>query len=191
MNDLLIPLIQTTALTSAGVFAGYTWALSHAAIPAVLFADDPLLSEQWRSQYLAGFYVSRPLCIVIGLTFGYLSYVAPLASPERTLYFLAALLSSSGVPYALTFLRRTNGALSLRAHKVAGKHRDDPIALTYARADRGAIEREKNWRTKDLVERWSWHNHIRTGILVLGTVLGGLAVGLSNSRDTSTSGASG
>lgn len=130
MGPLLLPLLQTTALTSSGIFAGYTWALSHAAIPSVLHATDPLLSAQWRTQYLAGFYISRPLCLLNGLTFGYLSYAAPVASPERTLYLLAALLASSGVPYALTVLRRTNGALSLRAHKVVGRERDDPIALT-------------------------------------------------------------
>lgn len=179
MNDLLVPLIQTVALTSAGVFAGYTWALSHAAVPAVLHANDPVLAEQWRTQYLAGFNISRPLCIINGLTFGYLSYSAPSASPERTLYLLSALMSSFGVPYALTFLRKTNGALSLRAHKVAGKHRDDPIALTYARSDVGAIGREKDWKTREMVQRWRWHNNIRTGILVLGTILGGLGVGLS------------
>lgn len=179
MNDLLIPLIQTIGVTSAGVFAGYTWALSHAAIPTVLHADDPLLSEQWRTQYLAGFHISRPLCVVNGLAFTYLSYIAPPASWERKLYLLAAMMSSSGVPYALTFLRKTNGALSLRAHKVAGKHWDDPIALTYARHETGAMEREKTWKTVDMVERWRWHNDVRTGILLLGTVLGGLAVGLS------------
>jgi hypothetical protein len=183
MGDLFIPLIQTTAMTSAGVFAGYTWALSHAAIPTVLHANDPILSEQWRTQYLAGFYISRPLCVLNGLTFSYLAYTAPVASPERTLYFLAALLSSSGVPYALTLLRRTNGALSLRAHKVAGKHRDDPIALTYARGDAGAMEREREWTTREMAERWKWHNNFRTGILLLGTLLGGLGVGLSKRRE--------
>lgn len=179
MNDLFIPLIQTAALTSAGVFAGYTWALSHAAVPTILHANDPGLAEQWRTQYLAGFYISRPLCVINGLTFGYLSYSAPSASPERTLYLLSALISSSGVLYALTFLRKTTGALSLRAHKVAGKHRDDPIGLTFARSDAGAMGREKDWKTREMVERWRWHNNRRTGILVLGTILGGLSVGLS------------
>lgn len=40
---------------------GYTWALSHAAVPAILFApDEPLQAKQWRYQYLMGFYVSSP-----------------------------------------------------------------------------------------------------------------------------------
>lgn len=179
MVDLFIPLIQTVAMTSAGIFTGYTWALSHAAVPTVLHAKEPLLSDQWRTQYLAGFYISRPLCVLNGLTFGYLAYTAPLGSPGRTLYFLAALISSSGVPYALTLLRRTNGALSLRAHKLAGRHRDDPIALTYARGDMGAVAMEKDWETKEMIERWRWHNNVRTAILLLGTALGGLGVGLS------------
>lgn len=42
-----------------------------------------------------------------------------------------------------------------------------------------AVEREKQWKTREMVERWKWHNNIRTAILVLGTVLGGLGVGLS------------
>jgi hypothetical protein len=51
MPPLLIPLVQTTALTSSGLFTGYTWALSHAAIPAVLHASDPLAAAQWQVQH--------------------------------------------------------------------------------------------------------------------------------------------
>jgi hypothetical protein len=88
-------------------------------------------------------------------------------------------MSSSGVPYALTFLRKTNGALSLRAHKVAGKHRDDPIALTYARGEKGSMERERTWGTGEMVRRWRWHNDVRTGVLLFGTLAGGLGVALA------------
>lgn len=92
---ILEPLLQTAALTSSGLFTGYTWALSHAAIPAVLHASDPLQSAQWRTQYLAGFYISRPLCVVNLLTFGYLSYTSPPGLASRSLYLLAALTSAS------------------------------------------------------------------------------------------------
>lgn len=39
---------------------GYTWALSHAAVPTILFAPEALLAKQWREQYLDGFYVGIP-----------------------------------------------------------------------------------------------------------------------------------
>lgn len=178
-SELLVPLIQTTALTWTGVLAGYAWALSHAAIPAILYASDPLLSRQWRRQYLAAFYISRPLCILNFVSFGYLCYSSLAESLERTLYGLAGLLSSSGMTYALTFLRRTNGALSLGADKVVGRHRVDPLALTYARGEKGSVKREKGWKTEEMVKRWRWHNNVRTAMLMLGTLLGGLAVGVS------------
>lgn len=158
---ILEPLLQTAALTSSGLFTGYTWALSHAAIPAVLHASDPLQSAQWRTQYLAGFYISRPLCVVNLLTFGYLSYTSPPGLASRSLYLLAALTSASGVPYALTFLRKTNGALSRRAHRVAGRHGDDPIALTYARR-RGGV-----WSGRGLGARRRWLGG-GGGIMILG-----------------------
>lgn len=64
--------VAAVALTSAGVFAGtlfsfsrlglkiqsgYTWALSHAGMPAVFLAPEALQAGQWRLQYLMGFYV--------------------------------------------------------------------------------------------------------------------------------------
>jgi hypothetical protein len=112
-----------------------------------------------------------------------MSYSAPSASPERTLYLLSALILSSRVPHPLTFLRKTNGAESLRAYQVAAKHRDDSIALTYTSSDAGAMGREKDWKTREMVKRWRWHNNIRIGILVLGRILGRLGVGLSKRRD--------
>lgn len=87
------------------------------------------------------------------------------------------------MPYALTFLRRTNGALSIRAKKVAGEGEDPgAMALTYAVRDRGSIERERSWGTGEMVRRWQWHNSVRTGILVVGTVLGAVAVGMDAQR---------
>lgn len=93
---------------------------------------------------------------------------------------IAALSSASGVPYALTFLRRTNGALSIRAKRLAGPGEDPTaMALTYASHERRSLEREgaKEWAdSRVLVGRWCWHNWVRTGILVLGTVIGAVGV---------------
>ena len=84
---------------------------------------------------------------------------------------LAALSTASGVPYALSFLRRTNGALSRRAHKLAGPG-SGAVALTYAFDEKRSVDREKEWSTEELVLRWKWHNEVRTAVLILGTMLG-------------------
>lgn len=90
---------------------------------------------------------------------------------------LAAISTASGVPYALTFLRRTNGALSIRAEKLAGPG-NGAIALTYAFNEKRSIDREKTWSTKELVLRWKWHNEVRTAILILGTMIGAWGMAL-------------
>jgi Domain of unknown function (DUF1772) len=90
---------------------------------------------------------------------------------------LAALSTASGVPYALTFLRRTNGALSIRAEKLAGPG-NGAIALTYAFNEKRSIDRERTWSTKELVLRWKWHNEVRTAVLILGTMLGAWGMAL-------------
>ena len=102
---------------------------------------------------------------------------APSSSRARALYGIAALLTASGVPYALTFLRRTNGALSIRSEKLAGSG-NGAIALTYAFNEKRSIDREKAWSTKELVLRWKWHNEVRTAILTLGTMLGAWGMGI-------------
>lgn len=102
---------------------------------------------------------------------------APSSSPARALYVIAALLTASGVPYALTFLRRTNGALSIRSEKLAGPG-NGALALTYAFNEKGSIDREKAWSTKELALRWKWHNEVRTAILTLGTMLGAWGMGI-------------
>lgn len=102
---------------------------------------------------------------------------APSSSPARALYVIAALLTASGVPYALTFLRRTNGALSIRSEKLAGPG-NGALALTYAFNEKRSIDREKAWSTKELALRWKWHNEVRTAILTLGTMLGAWGLGI-------------
>jgi len=108
--------------------------------------------------------------------------LAPASTLQRFLYALAAVLGGSGVPYALTALRRTNGALSIRSKRVCGPlgEGSQPIAVTYASHEARSIERERSpeWSTRRLVLRWKWHNDIRTVMLVLGTVAGALAVSL-------------
>jgi len=173
----LSTLAQVAAVTSSGVFAGFTWCLSYAVIPTIIHAPEALLARQWRDQYLHGFYISRPLCAIDGLSWGYLAYAAPPSSLARTLYVLAALSTASGVPYALTFLRRTNGALSIRAEKLAGPG-NGAIALTYAFNEKRSIDRERTWSTKELVLRWKWHNEVRTAVLILGTMLGAWGMAL-------------
>jgi hypothetical protein len=74
-------------------------------------------------------------------------------------------------------LRRTNGALSIRAEKLAGPG-NGAMALTYACNEKRSIERENSFSTKELVLRWKWHNEVRTIILVAGTIFGALAMGL-------------
>ncbi|KIW19664.1 hypothetical protein PV08_00238 [Exophiala spinifera] len=108
------------------------------------------MAKQWREIYLDGFY----------------------------LYILAAILNASGVPYALTFLRRTNGALSRRAERLAGAHVPSVMALTYAFNERRSVERDRTFTTVDLVRRWMWHNSVRTAVLVVGTVIGAMAVAM-------------
>jgi hypothetical protein len=103
-------------------------------------------------------------------------------------------LTASGPPYALTFLRRTNGALSIRSRKLAGPYyprgtsgydkkggEARPSPLTYSVQDERSIERERSDEFKDtaaLVRRWGWHNDIRAVILGIGTVCGALAIAL-------------
>lgn len=102
---------------------------------------------------------------------------APSSSLIRHLYTLAAILNASGVPYALTLLRRTNGALSRRAERLAGPH-PPVMALTYAFDENRSVERDRTFTTVDLVRRWMWHNSVRTAVLAVGTIIGAMAVAM-------------
>ena len=107
--------------------------------------------------------------------------------PLSVVYLIAALTTASGVPWALTFLRRTNGALSIRTKRVAGpfdragaSDHGQPLCITYASHERASFARERDdpkyKSSKDLVSRWRWHNDLRTGVLILGAVSGAVAV---------------
>jgi len=101
----------------------------------------------------------------------------------QLLYIVAALTTASGVPWALTALRRTNGALSIRAKRYLGPYNEpnsQPLCITYASREKASIDRELNdpkyKSTKALVNRWRWHNDLRTVLLVLGTVVGAVGI---------------
>ena len=102
------------------------------------------------------------------------------------MYIFAALASASGVPWALTALRRTNGALSIRSNRLAGPFTssasNEPMCITYASHEKGPIQREakdpKYRSAKALISRWKWHNDLRTALLILGTVVGATAVAM-------------
>lgn len=104
----------------------------------------------------------------------------------RLLYVVAALTSASGVPWALTLLRRTNGALSIRSKRMVGSFTGDagsePICITYASTEEAALEREARdpkYKTSEaLINRWKWHNDLRTALLIFGAAAGALAVSL-------------
>ena len=104
-------------------------------------------------------------------------------SLRQLLYIIAALTTASGVPWALTALRRTNGALSIRAKRHMGPYNEpdnQPLCLTYASREKASVDRERNdpkyKSTKALVNRWRWHNDLRTALLVLGTVVGAIGI---------------
>lgn len=121
--------------------------------------------------------------------------MTPPASLTKLLYIIAGVTTASGVPWALTLLRRTNGALSIRARRLAGKYFAGgeegekngecelrPMAITYASSEGRSIRRENGsedsrWKdTRALVERWRWHNDLRTLVLTVGMMAGALAV---------------
>jgi hypothetical protein len=55
------------------------------------------------------------------------------------------------------------------------------MALTYAFSEKRSIERERDRKfssTAELVRRWQWHNSVRTGMLVVGTLVGAVAVAM-------------
>ena len=87
-------------------------------------------------------------------------------------------MTASGVPFALTALRHINGALAIRAEKLAGPG-NGAIALTYAFNEKRSRDCEKRHSTRELVMMWKRYNEVRTVILVLGTFLGAWAMSLS------------
>jgi hypothetical protein len=87
--------------------------------------------------------------------------------------------TGSGTVFAWTALRYINGALAIRADKLAGSGNSSAIALTYSRKERWSIWTEENYSTEELVVKWMRYNQLRALILITGTVIGacGLALG--------------
>ncbi|KIW87771.1 uncharacterized protein Z519_11745 [Cladophialophora bantiana CBS 173.52] len=149
---------------SFGYLAYHGKVLSRPAESSIFLSPSPLLQNPKAS--------FRPLNLLIRTTRS-----APEGSLLRYLYILAATASASGVPYALTFLRRTNGALSRKADRLAGPGGGE-MALTYAFNEKRSIDRDRKMNTEEAIKRWQWHNYVRTWVLVLGTVAGALAVAM-------------
>ena len=205
---------QSSTMPATGAYTckGYTWALSRATVPAIIeygSGDEKTMLAQWRYQFVDGAAFSRPCCLVNAVSFGYLAYhgkfilickfliMTFMVAPDvtvfgmtsiRSLYILAAVSSASGVPWALTALRRTNGALSIRSKRLAGlftaSPSSEPMCITYASNEKGSLDREgkdpKYKTSKTLINRWKWHNNLRTVLLILGTIAGALAVSLDH-----------
>jgi len=175
----LFTLAKAAGPISSGIFAGYTWSLSDAAIPAVLSAaDEATKARQWRIQYLRGFLFSVPCTIINIASWAYLALNAPESSLSQTLFIIAAVGTGSGTAFAWTFLRATNGALSIRSEKLAGSWEGPfTVPLTYSRNEKGAKGLEKKLSTEELVQRWSDWNTLRSAVLIAGTIAG--SVGLA------------
>jgi hypothetical protein len=54
------------------------------------------------------------------------------------------------------------------------------LCITYASREKASINRESNdpryKASKALINRWRWHNDLRTALLIFGTLVGALAV---------------
>jgi hypothetical protein len=50
--------------------------------------------------------------------------------------------------------------------------------MTYSRTERASQQAEKQFSTKDLVEKWKEYNYWRSGILIAGTIIGAYALAL-------------
>jgi hypothetical protein len=107
-------------------------------------------------------------------------YLAKTMGPDtRLLFILAAIGSGTGTAFAWTFLRATNGALSIRSQNLAG---DWPgfftIPLTYSNREKRSIALEKKETTDQLVQRWGRLNFIRSLVLIAGTIFGIIGLAL-------------
>jgi hypothetical protein len=61
----IVAIARVTGIASSGIFAGYTWALSDAAVPAILAAKgEATVVKQWRVQYIRGFFVRLPHAVL-------------------------------------------------------------------------------------------------------------------------------
>jgi hypothetical protein len=85
--------------------------------------------------------------------------------------------TGSGTVFAWTALRATNGALGIRADKLAGKSAvSNSLPLTYSKKEAWTRQVEANYSTTELLEKWRKFNFIRAVILMFGTVIGAYAL---------------
>jgi hypothetical protein len=120
--------------------------------------------------------IAAPCTAMNLLSWAYLAYQRPQARPYL---ILAALGTGSGTVFAWTFLRAINGALSIRAQKLAGDWEGHfTIPLTYSSKEKRSMDLEKRLSTDELVQKWNRLNLIRSLVLIAGTVVGaaGLAI---------------
>lgn len=66
------------------------------------------------------------------------------------------------------------------AHRQAGPgpKNGQIIALTYAFNETRSVRRDQDMGTREAIERWGWHNYIRTAVLVAGVVVGAFGVAI-------------
>ncbi|KAF2664466.1 hypothetical protein BT63DRAFT_90213 [Microthyrium microscopicum] len=172
----LTSLAKVAGISSSGIFAGYTWALSDAAMPAIIAASDEVtVARQWRIQYLKGFLIAMPATVINILSWSYLAYITS-DTFARQLFVTAAVTTGSGTVFAWTALRYINGALAIKADKSAGPQQS--IALNYSRKESGTKNLEAGHSTQELAAKWKQYNAFRSVILLLGTVVGAYALAL-------------
>ncbi|TID15241.1 hypothetical protein E6O75_ATG08494 [Venturia nashicola] len=159
------------------IFSGYTWALSDAAVLAILTAkDESTMARQWRIQYVRGFLLAVPATIVNIISWGLLAY-ATNNSSARQLYTTAAITTGSGTIFAWTALRDINGALSIRSAKIAGPWTGvGNLPLTYSVKEKRSIDMAGKYSTTELVVKWKNYNLARSVILLVGTLIGAYAL---------------
>ncbi|KAF2431962.1 hypothetical protein EJ08DRAFT_732721 [Tothia fuscella] len=180
--SLATTVTRIAGIASSGIFAGYTLALSDAAVPAILVAKDEVtLAQQWRVQYLKGFTIAIPATIINILSWGFLAYTSHnFSNPlPMQLFTTAAITTGSGTVFAWTALRHINGALSIRTEKLAGPGTTGQhMAMTYSKNEKWSKETEAKYETRELIMLWERYNRYRAWILVVGTIVGGVGLAM-------------
>ena len=108
-----------------------------------------------------------------------LAYAAPSSSLVRQLYMTAAVTTGSGTVFAWTLLRSLNGAISIRHEKLTG-YPSNEIAMTYSNKEKRSRNLEARQTTTGLLTSWKNYNRFRAVILIVGTVIGAMALALDS-----------
>src|SRR3978361_855585 len=94
----------------------------------------------------------------------------------QKLFITALVTTGSGTVFAWTALRHINGALSIRADKLAGPN--NHIALHYSRNEVASKRAEARYTTEELVTKWKNYNMFRACVLLFGTIIGAYALSI-------------